>query len=171
MNIIKEIEMTLEEAKKSGEYWEKSIPSSMMKMDAELNRIIENYAALSKEKRTQICKDISTDIAWSLLCFATNMATYSLRFSEQRYFTNGLLALGMILRILDQREIMLVMPLYNDVSKRKSLTFEKILEQSDEFADFVNKFLSRSEEDKTLKSMGYTLTKDDHNNPIYKRTW
>ncbi len=171
MNIIKEIEITLDEAKNSGEYWEKNIPSSMMRMDIELNKIIENYVTLSKEEKKIVYNDISTDIAWSLLCFAMNMATYSLRFSEQRYFTNGLLALGMILSILDQREILLIMPLYYDVSKRNKLSFEKIIAQNDDFTDFVKKFLNRKEEDKTLECMGYILTKDENNNLIYKRTW
>ncbi|ATW25275.1 hypothetical protein [Candidatus Formimonas warabiya] len=171
MNIVKEIEVILEETKISGEYWEKGIPSSIMRMDIELNRVIENYANLSKEDKKLVGNDISTDIAWSLLYFAINMATYSLRFSEQRYFTNGLFALGMILRVLDQREILLVMPLFYDVSKKNKLSFQKILDQNNDFADFVNKFLSRREEDKTLECMGYILTKDENNNPLYKRTW
>lgn len=171
MNIIKELEATLKEAQNSGEYWEKGVPSSMMKMDIELNRIIGEYNLLSNEEKKSVCKGISTDIAWLLLCFATNMATYSLRFSEQKYFSNGLAALSIILGIIDQREIILIMPLYYDVFKRNKLSFESILNQEGEFSAFVRNFLSRNEDDKTLECMGYILTKDDNNNPIYQRTW
>lgn len=171
MNILKELEITLKEAKDSGEYWEKGAPSSMMKMDIELNRIIVEYNLLSNEEKKSVCKGISTDIAWLLLCFAINMATYSLRFSEQKYFSNGLTALGMVLGILDQREIILIMPLYYDVHKRERLSFERVLNHNDEFASFVKNFLNRNEEDKTLESMGYILTADENNNPIFQRTW
>lgn len=118
-----------------------------------------------------ICNGISTDIAWLLLCFAINMATYSLRLSEQKYFSNGLIALGMVLGNLDRREIMVVMPLYYNVSKQKKLSFEKVLNLNDEFAALVKNFLSRNEEDKTLESMGYILVKDENSNLIYQRTW
>ena len=171
MNILKELKVTLKKAKGSGEYWEKGVPSSMMKMDIELNRIIGEYILLSKEDKKSVCNGVSTDIAWLLLCFAINMATYSLRFSEQKYFSNGLTALSMVLGILDQREIILIMSLYYDVHKRNMLSFEKILNQSEGFATFVKNFLSRNENDKTLECMGYILTIDENNNPVYQRTW
>lgn len=171
MHLLKEIETILVEAKNSGEYWEKGVPGSMMKMDIALNRIIGDYILLSKEEKKSVCNGVSTDIAWLLLSFAINMATYSLRFSEQKYFFSGLTALGMVLGILDQREIILILPLYYDVHKRNGLSFEKILNPNDEFATFVRNFLSRSEEDKTLECMGYILAIDENNNPIYQRTW
>ena len=171
MKILKELEITLKDAKDSGEYWGKGVSSSMMRMDIELNRIIGDYILLSKEEKKSVCNGITTDIAWLLLCFAINMANYSLRFSEQKYFSNGLTALGMVLDILDKREIILIMPLYYDVYKRNGLSFEKILNQNDEFATFVSNFLSRNEDDKSLECMGYILTKDENNNPIYQRTW
>lgn len=171
MNILKGLEITLNEAKDSGEYLEKGAPQSMMKMDIEINRIIEDYVLLSKEERKSVCKDISTDIAWMLLYFAVKMATYSLRFSEQKYFSNGLTAISLVFGMLDQRDILLVMPLYYDVHKRNGLSFKNMLTQNDELTTFVSNFLRRNEEDKTLECMGYILTKDDKNNPIYQRTW
>jgi hypothetical protein len=171
MNILKELESTLKEARNSGEYWGKGVPSSMMKMDIELNRVIGEYILLSNEEKKSVRKGISTDSAWLLLCFATNMATYSLRLSEQKYFSNGLTALSMILGVIDQREILLIMPLYYDACKQKDLSFEKILKQNDEFATFIRSFLSRNEDDKTLECMGYKLVMDENNNPIYQRTW
>lgn len=171
MNISKELDNILKEAKDSGEYWKKGVPNAMMKMDNEINIIIEKYIQLSEEEKKHIKKEISTDIAWLLLYFSINMATYSLRFSEQKYFSNGLIALGIVFGLLDQREIILVMPLYYDVHKQKSLSFEIVLAQQNEFSTFVLNFLSRNEEDKTLECMGYVITKDCNNNPIYQRTW
>lgn len=171
MNILKELEIIMKEAKESGEYCEKGVPSSMMKTDVELNRVIDDYILLSKEERKSVCKSVSIDIAWLLLCFAIKMATYSLRLSEQRYFSNGLTALGIVLGIMDQREILLIIPLYYDASKQKGLSFAKILNQNDEFSAFVRSFLSRNEDDKTLECMGYKLVLDENNNPIYQRTW
>jgi hypothetical protein len=171
MNIVKELEIILEEAKSSGEYFEQSVSISMMRMDRKLNKIIENFVNLSKEQMDVVGNAISNEIAWLLLNFATNMVTYSLRGSEQRYFSNGLMSLRMIFNTLDQREIILVMALFYDASKRNKLSFKMALELNDEFSDFVLGFLNRREEDKTLESMGYTLSRDQNNHLIYKRMW
>ena len=171
MNILNELEVSLKEAKDNGEYWEKGIPDSMMKMDIELNKIINKCILLSKEEKELVDKSITTDIAWLLLCFAINMATYSLRTSKQEYFYNGLTALGMVLEVLDQREILLVMPLFYDVHKRNKLSFETILNRNDEFATFLRDFLRRDDKNKSLGCMGYILTRDENNNLFYKRIW
>ena len=49
---------------------------------------------ISNEERILMHNNISIDVAWSLLSISENMATYSFRLSKQRFFTNGLLALG-----------------------------------------------------------------------------
>ena len=77
----------------------------------------------------------------------------------------------MIFDILDTREILLIMPLYYDVSKQNKLSFAEILNMNNDFAIFVKNFLRREEENKTLKCRGYILSKDENNNPIYQRTW
>ncbi|MDR2157095.1 MAG: hypothetical protein LBO81_04890 [Clostridiales Family XIII bacterium] len=171
MHIISELKLNLKKAKDNGEYWMKDIPGSMLKMDIELNRITAAYVSLSKEDKLSVCNGISIDIAWLLLCFAINMATYSLRSSNQQYFSNGLTALSMVLGVLDQREILLIMPLYYDVHKRRGLSFESVLNCNDAFSKLVRSFLNRDENDKILECMGYTLIIDENNNPTYQRNW
>ena len=171
MSVINDIEKILEDAKNDGDYWEKKVPVKMSKMNVELNEVVDSFSVLRGEDKTAVHDSISNHVAWSLLAFAENMATYSLRLNEQRFFTNGLSALGMVMGILDTREILLIMPLYYDVSIRCNLSFSAVLNQKDEFAAFVKAFLDRDEVNKTLKCMGYIFSEDDNNYPIYRRTW
>ena len=110
-------------------------------------------------------------MAWHLLRFGIAMATYSLRLSEQRYFTNGLLAISMTLEKMDIRDILVVLPLYCDAQKKTGLSFDEILKQSNAFAATLKSFISRDEKNRSLGCMGYILEVDENNTPTYKRTW
>ena len=171
MSVINDIEKIIEDAKDDGDYRERNFPVLMSKMNVEMNKVVDSYRVLPEEEKKALHKSISNHMAWSLLAFAENMATYSLRHKEQKLFTNGLSAMGMVMGILDTREMLLIMPLYYDVSLRSNLSFSTILDQRDEFSAFVKAFLDRDEVNKSLKCMGYIFTKDDSNSPIYRRTW
>jgi hypothetical protein len=170
MDILKQLEDILQEAKDNSEHWLKGVPSPMMKMDIAINRIMAEFILLSKEDQKILVKELSNELAWLLLDFSINMATYSLRFSDQKIFTNGLTALGMAFEVLDHREILLVLSLYYNASK-KGLSFESTLHQENAYAVLVHDFINRSEEDKTLESMGYSIMMDENKAPYYKRTW
>lgn len=170
MNILKELKIVLRD-ENSNEYFKEGVPSTMSRVDVELNRILGEFNLLSKEEIESLRENISTDMAWLLLSFAENMATYSLRLSKQELFSRGLSALSLVLGILDKREIILIMSLYYDVHKRVGLSFERITYPKDKFNMFVEEFLKRDENDKSLNSMGYIYTKDENGNSIYQRTW
>ena len=110
-------------------------------------------------------------MAWLLLSFGIRMATYSLRLENQRYFTNGLLAISLTVEVLDKRELLIILPLYFDVQSKTNLSFDEILEKNNEFSFILKNFNNRDEKDKSLECMGYVLDFDENNNPIYQRTW
>lgn len=171
MDIAGEFDRIAKKARDSKDYLAPGVPEIMTKIDVQLNEILEDYMALPKEKKDLAKVRISTDGAWTLLAFAENMATYSLRLSNQKLFSNGLLALDIAKSSLDSREIMVILPLYCDIHKRKGLRFDSILSEGDSFSSFLKEFLDRDEDDKTLESMGYVLANDENNNPVYERTW
>ncbi len=171
IKFFEEFNITVEDAKRNGDYWETKAPSSMSRMNVELNEIIGEYLISTNEERAKIHSEISNELAWSLLAFAENMATYSLRFEEQEIFNNGLFALGLTFGVLDTREILLIMSLYYDVSQKTKLSLDNVLKQNNSFSVFVSDFLNREEEKKSLKCMGYILTKDENGNLLYQRTW
>jgi len=170
MDIIYKLNMVIEEVKK-GHYGVMNIPLQLTDTDLLIDEIIEMYKNMNKEEKGELKKSISMDTAWQLLCYAIRMATYSLRLLSQKCFTNGLFAMSITLGILDERELLIVMPLYYDVQKKNSLSFDELLKRNDDFSIFLDVFINRKEEDKTLECMGYILENDENNNPIYRRTW
>lgn len=115
---------------------------------------IKKYKSLSNDEQLNFQNSVNTDIARLLLYFSERMATLSLRTNDQDVFLIGLLALDMIDGREDIREILLIMPLYYDVSKQNKLSFDKVLNQNDEFATFVKDFLSRNEDEKNIRVYG-----------------
>jgi len=170
MDIIKKMECILEDSKNSS-YIVKDIPVQLLEIDKIINEILDFCKGLSQGEQDLIYKSVTVEMAWLLICFGIRMATYSLRLSNQRYFTNGLFAISMTLGIVDRRDILLILPLYYDVQKKNGLSFNDILKQNNAFISILKDFLNRDEKDKSLECMGYVLGIDENNNPIYQRTW
>jgi len=169
MDIIENLKSCSEESINE-QYGVKTIPVELARIDIKINEMLDYWIGLSKDDKEIISLYISEDIAWLLMCFGIRMATYSLRLSNQRYFTNGLLAIGMTLGILDIRDIWVVLPLYCDAQKKTGLSFDEILDQDIKFASTLRNFIGRDEENKTLKCMGYVIGYE-YDNPTYMRTW
>jgi hypothetical protein len=167
MSIIVKLDEILKRVVEIG-YWKLPIPSNI---DTDIINCIKSYQSLPKDKQMSLRDSINMDIARLLLYFSERMATFALRTRDQDVFQLGLLALDLINGQEYLREILFVMPLFYDASKRSKLSFEKVPYQNDDFANFIEDFLSRDEEDKSLECMGYILTKDEDNNLTYQRTW
>jgi len=170
MDIIISLTSVLEELKKS-KYIVKSIPVQLLETDKKINEILDYCINTSLYEIAQIHKLITIDMAWLLLGFGIRMATYSLRLSNQKYFTNGLFAISMTLGILDIRDILVVLPLYCDAQKKNKLSFKEILKQNNEFSSILEAFINRDEKDKSLECMGYVIEIDENSNPTYQRIW
>jgi hypothetical protein len=169
MDVIKQLEVLLEKSKNS--YAVNAIPVQLTSLDYEINEIIDYSLSISHAEQVCIRESITVDMAWLLLCFGIRMATYALRFSSQRYFSNGLFAISMTVGVLDSREALVVLPLYCDVQKKKNLYFEEMFNLNNEFATLLKDFSNRDAKDKSLECMGYSLEIDENNTPTYQRTW
>ena len=170
MDINKDLTPVLEKLKNT-QYSVNEVPSKLSDIDKSISKIIDSCIKANQYEQKRINKSITIEAAWWLLCFGIRMATYALRFSSQEYFTHGLYAIGMTLGVLDEREILLVLPLYCDVQKKNELSFENILQHNNEFSLMLKNFMNRSKEDKSIECMGYVLRIDENNNPTYQRAW
>ncbi len=171
MQIVDKLHTVAEEVTSNRQYDVISIPDKLLDIDIRINDIIEEYLQLSKQRKSCVDNAITHEIAWILLSFAIRMATYSLRLSSQRFFTNGLQSLGMSIGVLDVREIWVVLVLYSDVHEKIGLSLETVLHQGSDFSSLLRDFIGRNKQEKSLSSMGYVIHIDENNNPTYIRTW
>ena len=176
-DITYELQQILNESKNDKEY-KLPNPIKMCKTELDMNKVIEDYLLLTNEERKKNEISQNPNIEWLLMSFCVSMATYSLRLSEQKYFTNGLTALGMVYtlsvlpetsKVFDIRDILRHLVLYWDVHKKKNLSFQPVLDQNDEFSIVLKKFIERDEVNKTLKCMGFTII-GEGDNVEYKST-
>jgi len=170
VNIIEEINLILEKWEDL-QYSVRGIPSRPLKTDEKISEIVNCYTTMRRDEQKKINKNTTVDMAWLLYCFGIRMATYSLRLSDQKYFTDGLSAIAMGLGVLDTRDIWVILPLFCDAQKKNDLSFDEILERDDEFASELKDFLNRDDEYKTLKCMGYVLGIGENGLLEYQRTW
>ena len=110
MGIVEELEDAVLKSMLDNEFIDRSIPNLMRKMDNEFNTILEKYRLLQQNQRQIVQSSIPEEVGWILTGFSGRMATYALRFSNQDYFTNGLVALSLAWKVIDHRDIMLLMP-------------------------------------------------------------
>jgi hypothetical protein len=170
MDVIKNLKAILGELEYN-QYAVKDIPAQLSVVDNNINEILDYCMSISQDERNQIHESITAEMAWLLLCFGIRMATYSLRLSNQKHFTHGLLSISMAFEILDTRELLVVLPLYCDVQKKNNLSFDEILKQNNGFTSVLENFINRDEKDNSLECMGYVLEIDENNTPTYQRTW
>ena len=157
--------------RKNKKYSMNDIPAKMSDVNIVINEMFDEYLQASEMDRETTRRLVTSEMAWTLLAFGIEMATYALRTAEQRYFTNGLLAFSLTYGILDTRELLVALVLYCDAQAKKNLSFAQILEQNDDFAVFLQEFIGRSEENKTLACMEYELVSDRHDGLTYRRIW
>ena len=167
MSIVAELEEIRKRLRDIG-YWTLTIPSDE---DYEIIKCLSDYQKLSKGQKLAFKNDITYDMAGLLIYFSERMATLSLRSKEQNIFESGLYALDVSSDKRDFREILMILSLYYDVSNRNKLSFDSFINQKEALTESLMTFINRNDKDKTLECMGYILTRDENNNPIYQRTW
>ena len=154
----------------SDQYSLHGVPAQLSVLDNAFNKTIIEYKQLSEHDKDEVQKLITIKIADLLLGFGERFATYSLRLSSQEYFTNGLIALSVTLKVQDTRELLRVLSLYCDVQKKRNLSFSEVLEQGNEFSSFLKQFINREKKDKTIECMRYVIKYDD-DTPTYYDTF
>ena len=170
MNIFNELNFVLKKSK-NDQYGINSIPIQLAETDKTINEILDCYISFQHDEQEQIQTYITVETAWLLLCFGIRMATYSLRQSNQKLFSNGLLALSLAYWVLDERELLVVFSLYCDAQKKNALFFDGAFKRNGKFAMELENFVNRKDVDKSIESMGYILEFDSENIPTYKKTW
>jgi len=125
------------------------IPVEMDKYNKDINSLIEACLHLTESERKKI--NISEKIACMLVDFSFEMATYSLRYKEQSYFTHGLVAMGIAVdNVCDYRDVLVVLSLYWDVHKRANLSFQPALGMNDAFSKRLQYFIETNGSDFSL---------------------
>jgi len=148
------------------------VPVQISKSGLLFLELVDDYMMLSKVDKEEVKIHLTIKMAWYLLSFGVSMATYSLRLSNQKYFTNGLFAVSMTFGLLDIRDILVILPLFCDAQKKNNLSFDEILKQKNDFSLELENFINRDEKDKSLECMGYIIKVDESNNQAYYyRTW
>jgi|GEM_PF-3378424 len=156
--------------KAHGMFTPHKVPAIMRESDKLYCDLIDEYAQLPEAEKECIRKNISVKDAWFLYGFGIAMATYSLRFPEQRYFTNGLFALGIAHAVLDTRDIWLVLSLYWNTHEMNALSFDDVLKQNDGFTPVLKEYVEGGSASRSFETMGYVL-EDTEDGPTYVRTW
>jgi hypothetical protein len=152
------------------EYYSHPIPSEM---DENLSEVIGGYLSLDNETFESIVSGIEGDNARVLGLYAERMASLAVRQHSAAPIRNGLIALIIYSRTQDSRDVMLILSLLHDASIKVAGDANEIFHEISSLVcgeKLLNNFLARSDEDKSIKAMGYEESCNE-DGFLYMRTW
>lgn len=143
------------------QYVDKEIPCSR---DHEIITLIESVGELSVLLRALKSKENEGE-ARTLLAFSERMASYSYRKKETKLLKVGMAACCISFILSDARECYQVFSLSYRTLKKLNYSpevfdFDWLRKLDKKAKQFIDSFLSRSEDDKNIECMGYIESKD-----------
>ncbi len=170
MTSIKNILNALLKGALESEYYQQPIPSEV---DEGINNILASLSTSDLAGRELIADGVAGDEARVLGLFAERMASLAVRENSIEPVKQGLLALLLYARTEDPRDVLLVLSLLHDAVIKTSGTPKSIFAEASSIigdAGYLNDFLNRSNEDKSIDAMGYKESKNEEGF-LYVRTW
>jgi hypothetical protein len=153
-------------------YGPRPIPSSI---DEKVSELIASFEAMDAIGRRAALSIMEQRHGFVLIAFAERMSSLSVRTKRQDLIVSALSALAIAAKLVYFKEAMPVMSLlYRSVQKlgqNPRCILSNLGSLADQqFSEFVNNFLKRSEEDRSIEAMGYEET-SDADGFRYSRTW
>lgn len=151
-------------------YYKEAIPSEI---DKEVGKIMADLSVCTQSELRLISESFKGDEARVFGLFAERMASLAVRENKIEPVKLGLLALLIYARTEDPRDVLLVLSLLHDAVLKTSGNPTKVFAEASSLvggAEFLNDFLNRSDEDKSIDAMGYEYSKNEEGF-LYVRTW
>ena len=151
-------------------YYQQAIPSEV---DERISNILASLSTSDSVGLELIADGVAGDEARVLGLFAERMASLAVRENSIEPVKQGLLALLLYARTEDPRDVLLVLSLLHDAVIKTSGTPKSVFAEISSIigdAGFLNDFLNRSDEDKSIDSMGYKESKNEEGF-LYVRIW
>lgn len=142
--------------------------------DSEITQLLNAWVGLDKSIRQVAAQQIREPQRFTLLAYSERMASLAVRTRDQEMIFFGLVALGIDGWNGDWRDNAEIICLHYDAAQR-ICNPEKIFEKAAanlplKAAIALRSFLQRSQEDKSLEAMGYSVG-SDADGFRYKREW
>lgn len=151
-------------------YYQQPIPSEL---DKGISNILVNLSTNETVGLELIVGGVASDEARILGLFAERMASLAVRGNSIEPVKQGLLALLLYARTEDPRDVLLILSLLHDAVIKTSGTPKSVFAEVSSIigdAGFLNDFLNRSDDDKSIDAMGYKESKSK-DGFLYVRTW
>jgi hypothetical protein len=143
--------------------------------DNKITELLRAWVSLPASERSAAASEILEDQRFTLLAYSERMASLAVRTGDTEKIFLGLLALGIDGWRSDWRDNALILSPHYDATQRLGVDAPLIFGRaadllSPKVATAYDGFLNRSNDDKSLKAMGY-LAGSDPNGFRYLRTW
>jgi hypothetical protein len=171
MNQIKDLLVFLGSKKTHG-YGPRPIPDAI---DQKVRELVTYLGDADPSTRNAIFSMMSEHHGLVLLAFAERMASLAVRTRNLQFIREGLEALAYGIRLVDDREVLMVLSLLYRSSIHLDLDaagfFAGTIGLGGEMFDsFLLSFPRRNEEDRSIGAMGYIESRDQ-DGFRYRRTW
>lgn len=165
------LEATLE--KLASEYTHGYGPSPLpSQIDQEIESLVDAVAAGDE---TGTPPGMGETHGFVLMAYAERMASLAVRETSGDILSKGMTALGIASRLVYVKEALPVLALMHNSAIKLGVDPTKLfsalaLNEGDELKSYVDSFLNRSAEDRSVQAMGY-VESEDEGGFRYARTW
>jgi hypothetical protein len=143
--------------------------------DNDISELLKTWMQLNDAQRHDTAQEIDEKHRYTLLAYAERMASLAVRLRDREPIILGLIALGISGYVGDWRDNATIIALHYDAALRANQSPAETFEEAaaylaQELAAAIKAFLRRSEEEKSLKAMGYS-SGTDAEGFRYRRSW
>jgi hypothetical protein len=144
-------------------------------IDDEITDVIKGYLELDDGGKRKIRESVERDQKFVFLAFAERMASLAIRLRSQEPLTMAMMAMFLQIGTGDVREDIVVLTVIHAAAQKLGIDPRSVFLESARRFGFddtfgLEAFLKRSDEDKSLASMGY-VEGTDEDGFRFVRTW
>ncbi len=151
-------------------YYKQTIPSEI---DEGIGKILLSLSSIRPSEVGLMSDSITGDNARVLGLYAERMASLAVRENSVKKVKLGLIALLINAQTEDSRDALLVLSLLYDAASKTSDNPKQVFSEAASVIGgekFLNDFLMRSDEDKSIEAMGYQESSNEEGF-LYIRDW
>jgi hypothetical protein len=144
-------------------------------IDDEITNLVKGYLELDEGDKRTVRESVERDQKFVFLAFAERMASLAIRLKSREPLMLGMIAMFLQIGTGDVREDILRLALVHAAAQKigmdpRSLFMESARQFGLDDTSGLDAFLHRSDEDKSINSMGYTEGTDE-DGFRFVRTW
>ena len=144
-------------------------------IDGDVRNLIEAICQAQPVARTELISKLTPRHGFVMMSFAERMSSSAVRTGQVQFVLEGLIALAIADKLVDHREVLMVLSLVCRSAEKLGLDCRKSLPSAagfdPDFHEVVSKFVNRNDELRSVGAMGFIESNDEDGFRYQRKPW